>query len=179
MSDAMDAAPPPELHRPISVDRIGPAGRDQLVTADDAECAALTRRMRIPGVLALSCRFHLTPAPGGVVVAEGVLEARLLRECVVSLELFETVLAERFRLRFVPASEVVEDEEEDPAALDLESDDEVPYHGTMIDLGEAAAEQLGLVMDPYPRKPDASLPADIADEAESPFAALARMRTKQ
>lgn len=171
--------PAPEFHRPVAVDRIGPAGREIEVVADAAECAALTTRMAIPAVLALRCRFRLTPEPGGVVVAEGELHARLRRECVVSLELFETALDERFRLRFVPAGAAVDEDEDDEAPLDVESDDEVPYPGGSIDLGEAAAEQLALAMDPYPRKPDASLPEEAAEPAESPFAALARLRKPQ
>jgi uncharacterized metal-binding protein YceD (DUF177 family) len=169
----------PEFYRPISVERIGAAGRVQVVTADAAECAALTQRMAIPGVLSLTCRFHLTPAPGGVVVAEGELTALLLRECVVSLELFEVGVAERFRLHFVPAAEARADEDEEDAPLDIESDDEVPYSGASIDLGEAAAEQLALAMDPYPRRPGAALPKEASEDAESPFAALARLREKR
>lgn len=178
-----EAPPHPELHRPIAVERIGAHGRDQQVVADAAECEALTRRMAIPAVLSLSCRFHLTAAPGGVVLAEGELSAKLVRECVVSLEPFQTVVAERFRLRFVPAPEtaaesVAEADGEDDAPLDLDSDDEVPYHGGTIDLGEAASEQLALMLDPYPRRPGVTLPAEASEAGESPFAALARLRDK-
>ncbi|OJY76926.1 MAG: hypothetical protein BGP12_05655 [Rhodospirillales bacterium 70-18] len=175
MSDLHDDLP--ELHRPLAVERIGGAGRDQLVQADAAECAALARRMGIPAVLGLSCRFHLTLEPRGVVLAEGELDARLVRVCVVSLEEFEAVVAERFRVRFVPEADVAEQEdEEDDAVLDPESDDEIPYRGGTIDLGEAAAEQLALVLDPYPRRPDATLPDAATEAAESPFAALARLK---
>ena len=45
----------------------------------------------------------------------------------------------------------------------------------VLDLGEAAAEQLALSLDPYPRAPGAELP-EVATEAEAnPFAALRRM----
>ena len=47
-----------------------------------------------------------------------------------------------------------------------------------LDLGEAAAEQLALALDPYPRAPDAVLP-DIPDEPEVlPFATLASLRRR-
>ncbi|MGH6890961.1 MAG: hypothetical protein ACREEP_01765, partial [Dongiaceae bacterium] len=54
-----------------------------------------------------------------------------------------------------------------------------------IDLGELAAEQLGLAIDPYPRKPDAQIPAEWTAEPASeppaakrpnPFAALEKLK---
>ena len=75
----------------------------------------------------------------------------VVRTCVVSLDDFETTLEEDFRVRFVPAG--TETDNPDP-----EAEDEIPFAGTVIDLGEAAAEQLALSLDPYPRKPGAELP---------------------
>ena len=44
--------------------------------------------------------------------------------------------------------------------------------------GEAAAEQLALALDPYPRSPDAVLP-DVPDDPEAqPFAALAPLQRR-
>ncbi|MCW3473950.1 YceD family protein [Limobrevibacterium gyesilva] len=160
---------PPELHRPLSVDRVTASGLEAVVEASDSERAALARRLGIPDVLALTCRFRLTPSQGGVVMAEGVLRGRLVRVCVVSLDAFEADVEERFRVRFVPAGTESDD-------LDPESDDEIGYSGSVIDLGEAAAEQLALGLDPYPRKPDADLPEAARAQDESPFAALARLR---
>ncbi|MCC6718171.1 MAG: DUF177 domain-containing protein [Acetobacteraceae bacterium] len=158
------------------------AGGEREVVATPAECAAIAQRLQIPAVAALSCRFRLVPAGDGVVAAEGRLAARVTRECVVTLELFEAELVEAFRLRFVPADAMEEDED---IMLDPDADDEVPYHGRQIDLGEAAVEQLALALDPYPRMQDAALPAPAqpgaaTDDgaAESPFAALARRARK-
>lgn len=156
----------PEFSRPLPLERIPRAGLTLEVAAEAAECAALATRMAIPAVLALSCRFDLAAGPGGLVLASGQLKALTRRICVVSLDEFDTETEERFRLRFVPAGR--ESEDDDP-----NSDDEVPYQGGLIDLGEAAAEQLALALDPWPRKPGARLPE--ADEAaQRPFAALAR-----
>lgn len=167
----------PELHRPVTVDRLV-AGSEHLVEAAGPELAALAQRLGVAAVLSLSCRFRLTPAPGGVVLAEGVLRARLVRDCVVSLEPFEAETAETFRLRFVPAASFVEPDE--AALLDPDSDDELPYEAGVIDLGEAAAEQLALALDPYPRRPGASLPDAAPETPASPFAALAsRLRRDQ
>ncbi len=158
----------PELSRPLAVDVVGPGGLAVEVRASATECAALTRRMAIPAVVDLLCRFHLTAIPGAVLFAEGHLQARVVRVCVVTLEEFETLTEERFRLRFVPAGR--ESDDDDP-----ESDDEIAYTGAAIDLGETAAEQLALALDPYPRKPDAVLPEAANDPVDPPFAALAQL----
>lgn len=160
-----------DLHRPVPLERIGPDGFDLLVEAGPEELSALTRRMQIPAVLALSCRFHLRREGESVVVAHGHLRARVVQTCIVSMDDFEAAVEEMFRVRFVPAG----DETDDP---DPESDDEIPYEGRGIDLGEAAAEQLALALDPYPRMPDAELP-DMEEEPEQhPFAGLAGLRDR-
>jgi len=160
----------PEFARPFALDRLGAAPVEQTVTATPAECAALAPRLGIPAVTALACRWRLRRAEAGRILAEGALSATLVRECVVTLDEFATSVAEEFRVVFVPAGQ----ESDDP---DPETDDEIPYQASAIDLGEAAAEQLALTLDPYPRQPGAALP-DIEDTAESPFALLAR-RAKQ
>jgi hypothetical protein len=165
----IEDGPRPELYRPVPLDRIAAAGLDVVIEASAGECAALARRLGIPAVLALACRFHLSGAVGGMVAAEGELTARLTRVCVVSLDEFDTDMAVRFRVQFVPAGS------ETDALDDPESDDEIPYDAASLDLGEAAAQQLALEMEPYPRQPDAVLPAQADDDASaSPFAALDR-----
>jgi uncharacterized metal-binding protein YceD (DUF177 family) len=158
----------PEFHRPWSLDRIGPHGLDLTVEATPAECAALAVRMNLPAVLAVSCEFHLIREGRDVVLARGVLRARVTQTCVISLDDFDSPVEEVFQVRFVPSG----DESDD---IDPESDDEIPFEGNQIDLGEAAAEQLGLALDPYPRMPGVEMPA-VEDEPEPhPFAALRRL----
>jgi uncharacterized metal-binding protein YceD (DUF177 family) len=163
---------PPELHRPLAAERVGEQPYLIEVVADAAECAALAVRMQVPAVLSLSCRFKLTAGQGGSIAAEGALRARVTQLCVVSLEPFDSEVAEDFRVRFVPAGR--ESDDEDP-----EAEDELPYEGATIDLGEAAAEQLALALDPYPRAPGAALPGEAEPGSDSPFAALARLRRPQ
>lgn len=158
-----------ELHRPLLIGNISAAGTHVLVEATPAECSALALRMGLPEVVELRCRFHLTRESNTIIRASGVLQARVVQNCVISLEDFEATLAENFTVRFVPLGTENDD-------LDPESDDEIPYENGVLDLGEAAAEQLGLALDPYPRAPDAELP-DMEEEPEPhPFAALDRLR---
>jgi uncharacterized metal-binding protein YceD (DUF177 family) len=158
----------PELHRPVSLDRIGPHGLEVTVEATAAECAALAVRMNLPSILAVSCTFHLIREGRDKVLARGVLRGRVTQTCVVSLDDFDAPVEEVFQIRFVPSGE--ESDEIDP-----EADDEVPFEGNAIDLGEAAAEQLGLALDPYPRMPGVEMP--VIDEAPEPhpFAGLRRL----
>ena len=149
------------MARPFAVARIG-AGASFVVEARPAECQALARRMGLEAVLGLTCRFALRRGEADSVAADGALRARVRQICVVSLEPFEAEVADDFSLRFVP-----EGQESD--GLDLESADEV------LDLGEAAAEQLALALDPFPRKPGAALAAAPAGDDGNPFSALSRL----
>jgi uncharacterized metal-binding protein YceD (DUF177 family) len=158
----------PEFHRPLLLDRIGADGADLTIEASPTECAALAVRMKLPAVLALSCAFHLIREGRDIVLARGVLRACITQTCVISLEDFDSTLQEVFQVRFVPSGEETED-------IDPDSDDEIPFEGNSIDLGEAAAEQLGLALDPYPRMPGVEMPEIEEDPEPHPFAALRRL----
>ena len=158
-----------ELHRPFLVGQVPPAGTMVLVEATPAECSALALRMGLPEVSDLRCRFRLTRESTTRVHATGLLQAHIVQTCVISLEDFPAVVEESFAVRFVPSGTETDD-------MDPETEDEIPYENGTIDLGEAAAEQLGLALDPYPRMPDAELP-EVEQEGEPhPFAALDRLR---
>jgi uncharacterized metal-binding protein YceD (DUF177 family) len=157
-----------EFHRPLSLDRIGTLGLDMTVEASLAECAAVAERMNLPAILSLSCAFHLIREGRDKVLARGVLRATITQTCVVSLDPFDAAVEEVFQVRFVPSGEESED-------VDPDSDDEIPFEGNSIDLGEAAAEQLGLALDPYPRMPGIELPEIEEDPEPHPFAALRRL----
>jgi uncharacterized metal-binding protein YceD (DUF177 family) len=158
----------PEFSRSIPLDRISPSGLDVTVEATPAECGALAQRMDLPAVHTMTCVFHLVREGRDDVRARGRLRARVTQTCVVSMEDFETTVEEDFQVRFVPEGEETED-------IDLDADDEIPFTDNLIDLGEAAAEQLGLALDPYPRMPGVELEELPKEEDENPFAALRRL----
>jgi hypothetical protein len=72
-------------------------------------------------------------------------------------------------VRFVPEAALTD-------AVEIEDEDEIPYAGGAIDLGEATSEQLALALDPFPRKPGAAFSNDEAEAPGGPFAALAGRR---
>lgn len=162
----------PEVHRPVALDRIGQNGASVLVQADPAELPAVAARLGLPAVQSLRCAFRLRRVGGSVLEAQGELAAGVTRQCVVSLDEFDTTVEERFTVHFVPAGTEVDDPEPD-------APDEIPYDGSAVDLGEAAVEQLALALDPYPRKPSAILPSEAGEARQGAFAALAALRPKQ
>ena len=162
----------PELSRPLPIAQIGAGGTLREVVAGPEELVAIAARLGLPEVAALTVRFRLAPPHGTIIVVEGELRARVTQECIVTAEPFEAEIAETFRVRFVPEADIADDD----APIDLDADDDLPYFGGVLELGEAAVEQLALALDPYPRRPGAVMPFD-ADEAEgpgNPFAVLAR-----
>lgn len=170
------AEPRPELSRPIPLGAIPPAGRTETVVATPAECRALAARFAIPAIEALEAGVTLLPAAAGAVRATGRLKARVVQDCVVTLDPFTQEVEAPLDLLFRPAGDALSDDPDGP--------DEMEYEGNAIELGEAVAEQLSLALDPYPRSPGATLPP-LPEEPEapeparpSPFAALAGRRPK-
>jgi uncharacterized metal-binding protein YceD (DUF177 family) len=150
------------------VERIGAATR-VAVEANEAEREAVARRMGLQALPLLTCEFVLGRGVGPVVQAQGSLRARVVQICVVTLEPFEAEIAEAFAVRFVPEAALSD-------AVELEEEDEIPYAGSAIDLGEATSEQLALALDPFPRKPGAAFSEDAADAPSGPFGSLAGRR---
>ena len=161
-----------EFTRPVRVDRIADTGLCMTVQADAAECAAIAARLLLPAVARLVCRWDLRRGGHGEVAADGLLQAEVTQECVVTLDPFAASVAEAFTVRFVVAGR----ESETETADDPDEPDELPYDGITLDLGDAAVEQLALALDPYPRSPQAVLPEDAETPADSPFSALAKLR---
>jgi len=146
----------PELSRPLPVASIGPRHDDIVVEADAKERAMIAARLGLPAVERLRCRFRLASPVSRTVVARGELSASVVQTCVVTLEDFPAEIAERFEVRFVPAGTESDD-------LDPEVPDDIGYVGDVIDLGEAATEQLALALDPYPRRPGTVLPEGVVE----------------
>ncbi|WP_158744633.1 DUF177 domain-containing protein [Acidisphaera sp. L21] len=161
-----------EMMRPIPADRVG-GGLVVTVDATPAECEAIAKRLLIPSVQSVHCRWALRPARGGVVEAEGSLTARLHQECVVSLDAFVVEMVEEFAVRFVPPGREGEPSE------DPDEPDELVMLNDSLELGEATVEQLALALDPYPRKPGAVLPEEAGDAPVNPFAALAKWKPEE
>jgi uncharacterized metal-binding protein YceD (DUF177 family) len=148
-----------------------------VLAADATARAALAKRFGLPEIAALRGEFTLAHERAGVIAASLAMHAKITQTCVVSLEPFDTRLDESAALRFVPAASLPENDELELDPESLEGPDEIPYADDMIDLGAALAEQLGLALDPYPRKPGAALPETASEAPETPFSVL-KLRPK-
>ena len=163
-------------------DLAGLAGHEVAVevSADQRERAALASRFALEAVETLAARLAISRGAQGTIRVRGRLTAVVLQRCVVSLEPFAARIEESFSRTF-GAAEVADVNE---VLIDVGAGDPVePLVGDELDLGEIVAEQLGLSIDPYPRKAEAEFrwrdPDGGAKEAgggDSPFAALKTLK---
>lgn len=174
-----------EFSRPIEVERIAGTPSQFKFDADPAERAALADRFGLISLDRFEASFTLRRLRKDLVRVKGHISAGLVQACVVTLEPVPAEIAEDLELDF---SENVDDPGPE-MDLDVEAaDGPEPLSGGMIDLGEVAAEQLGLAIDPYPRKPGAEIPTEWAvdpapqpaqETKVNPFAELEKLTKKR
>ena len=117
--------------------------------ASPAECAALARRFGFVAIERFRATVGLRPMRGGDGFRlEGRIRACVTQTCVVTLEPVVSEVDREFGLLLLEEA----DHAGDP--LELEEDFDL-YSGDTIDIGEIAAEELALSLDPYPRAADA------------------------
>ena len=177
----------PEFSRPVPVARIKPAGSTEKISATADELAALARRFNLPAISQLSAHLTVHSWQRGGVRVRGSVNAGISQVCVVSLDTFDTTISAELDRCFAPAG--APGGEQGITQLVSLDDDDAPdvLAGDSIDLGEIAAEALGLALDPYPKKPgaifkndDASDPGEPHESAEkSPFSVLSGLARKQ
>ena len=141
-----------ELARPVALHDIGTRSTRHTVTAKPAERAALTARFGLAHLGALAAEFDVRSESAGVRVT-GIVTGKAVQVCVVSGADVPASIRETVDLLFARVA-AVDAEELELSAPDL---DVLPLDGDSIDLGEIAAETLGLALDPFPHAPDAAL----------------------
>lgn len=143
----------PEFSRRYALDSIGTAPRTVSIEADEAERAALAERFDLTALDALTASAVLTAVAGGVDV-KGAIHAVLAQACVVTSEPVPATIDEPFALRFIAGLSTDSGDDEDGLELSDAECDILPLDDGAIDLGEAAAQTLGLALDPFPRSPE-------------------------
>ncbi len=134
----------------------------------------LAKDFGLPGIRSLSADYKLTTSAKGIHVT-GVVKASITQVCVVTLENFDSDIEEDVEVDFAESSGMPA---EPPTDInEYEPPDEI-ING-QIDLGALTAEFLALGLDPYPRKPGVDFDfRDPADQKDSPFAALGKLKPK-
>lgn len=181
----MQPADPAEFSRPLSLDRISSTQHREEIAATDKERVDLAERFGLLSLDSLTASFTLKRVRKDLVRVKGHVTAELAQACVVTLDPVPGRIDERFEVDFLEGVQ--------PAVTDVELDAEAaeapePAPDGWIDLGELAAEQLGLALDPYPRKPDAEVPAawkaEVAAqptpaERVNPFSVLEKLKSSK
>lgn len=159
----------------LPLDRIRGGERIDLV-ADEQECAAIAGRLDLITIDRLEAHAVLA-RDGKEVRASGRIKAALKQSCIATGEPVPARIDEPFDLIFLPEPRGRPDDEVELGADEM---DVVFHDGAAIELGPAIADTLALVLDPYPRGPnaDAALKAAgvLSEEQSGPFAALAKLK---
>jgi uncharacterized metal-binding protein YceD (DUF177 family) len=172
------SAPAAEFTRVVSTARLTGTACHH-IEANEEERARLAERFGLIALPSFAADVELRRLAGGRVRLDATLRAEVVQPCVVTLEPVPGTVEEAFTLVYAPdAPEVIED-------VLVSGDEEIvaPLVGESIDIGEAAAQELSLALDPFPRADGAALPAaepetaaEAAETGRSPFAALAKLR---
>lgn len=172
-----------EFSRPIDVGHLDDGEeRTETIEAEEPERAALVRRFGLEALERLVAEVRLERR-GRQVVAEARIEGDATQACVVSLDPVPAVVHQTVEQIYDPD---VRDTGEFDELVDIDDDDPPePLVDETVDIGELVAERFGLELDPYPRKPGATVdPRYLApeaaeedeDEKPGPFAALKRLK---
>jgi hypothetical protein len=171
-----------EFSRIMALADVPPKGTEIRFKASEEECAALATRFDLVALSDFSGRAHMRPWRRVGLVVEGSFSANVSQTCVLTLDRVDSRVREEFKLHFLPLA-MIEKLESEAAEreiiVDAASEDAPePLEGDAIDLGELMAEQLGLGIDPYPRRPGAILeiPETASEAALKPFAALQALK---
>ncbi|MFM7346448.1 MAG: DUF177 domain-containing protein [Tagaea sp.] len=169
-----------EFARPFALDKLGDRAISTAIEATAEECASLAKRFGVLGIDSLSAKFKLRRARAGRAVRlEGAVEGALTQSCVVSLAPVRQTIREKFVTLYVPEADLKPIETDEEGALNLDAflgDEELEeaLPDGPLDLGEIAAQEFAVAIDPYPRAEGAGFKADwgAAVERVSPFADL-------
>jgi uncharacterized metal-binding protein YceD (DUF177 family) len=159
----------PEFARPIEAAQIGAAERVIEIAADAGERAALARRFDLLALDRFEAKVRLHRLGSGLIRLSAEISAEVVQACVVTLEPVASRVDEEFSLLYGVV------EETRVVALDAEAEDVEPLVAGVIDIGEAAAQQLSLSLNPFPRAPEAlALPPEASqgEGLDSRFAVL-------
>lgn len=151
----------------ISISDLGPDGVRIALDADEPARAAAASRLGALRVLRLSGQMTIRPEREGARV-DGIVNAVLERQCVVTLDPLEEKIVEPFSIHYT--RETIADQ-----IVELAGDDDwaETLLGDLIEPGDLLVQQAALAMAPYPRKSGAEAPTEMtAGAAVSPFDTL-------
>lgn len=182
MSAMHPEVPAPEFSRRVRASDLEDDNETVVaIAADEDERAALAKRFDLAELPSLRAVVRLRRS-GSIVSVSADIEADVVQTCVVSLEPLTSAIRERASRLYLEADEEGEGDMPEEIVVEIGEDDPPEtIVGGMIDIGEMVSEEMGLLLDPYPRRPDAVLAPPQESESgepggDSPFAALRRLK---
>jgi uncharacterized metal-binding protein YceD (DUF177 family) len=162
----------PEFCRLVALTQLGAEPFRQRIEATAEEREALSRRFDLVALDRLVAAVELRRQSAEVILLEAEFAAEFEQCCAVTLEPVRGAVRDRFSLVYGPAPE-----EEPEIALADDQPAFEPLNGNSIDIGEAVAQELSIVLPAFPRHPEAAIDqmTDV-EPLHGPFAALTHLR---
>lgn len=144
-----------------NVTRLPHKGLPVVIEADAKQRAALAGEHDLLSVESYRADLLVTPWKRNGVKVSGRVEADITQACIVTLEPVEAHIDEAVEALFLPQESKLGRQGFEGGGeilLDAEGPDSPEtFSGDTIDVGAIAEQFFGLAIDPYPRKPGASL----------------------
>jgi uncharacterized metal-binding protein YceD (DUF177 family) len=160
----------PEFSRLVRIAGLGSKPFRQRIEATPNERQCLSRRFGLLGLDRLSAVVELRRQDDEVVLLQATFEADFVQACTVTLEPVPDSISDRFALVYGPISEQRHEIERGVDGPAFE-----PLEGDTIDIGEAVAQELSLLLPLCPRHPTAGVEVEFSETLSGPFASLARL----
>ncbi|TGP95981.1 DUF177 domain-containing protein [bacterium M00.F.Ca.ET.141.01.1.1] len=167
-----------DMQSPVSffanVARLPQKGLPVVIEADPAQRAALAEAHGLLSVEAYRAELLVTSWKRNGVKVSGRVEADITQACIVTLDPVQAHIDEPVEALLLPEDSKLGRQGFDGGGeilLDADGPDSPEtFSGDTIDVGALAEQFFGLAIDPYPRKPGASLDAgDDTGSAENEF----------
>jgi uncharacterized metal-binding protein YceD (DUF177 family) len=174
----------PGFSRIICRDDVPVAGLNYTLTADPRVREILTKRFDLLSLDRFEAQVEILPWRKFGLRITCTFQAELTQACVVSLAPVPDTIQESFSLCFLPVKPTKEGERE-VAVNPLEEEPPEVLEEEGFDLGEVIAEQLALVLKPYPRAPGAEISddlqadvgsAEVSEKRPNPFEVLKNLK---
>lgn len=173
------------LSHPVTVSTLPTGGYAVSIDASKAERAALAETHALADVESFVAELDFKRWRKDGVRIRGTIKARIVQECVVTLEPVVSDLEASVDAVFLPEGSKLTRPLDEEGAMIVDPDgpdSPETFEGGVIDAGAVAEEFFELEIDPYPRAPgvefDENQTSDGDDAGDNPFARLASLRGK-
>lgn len=165
-----------KLFQTIDIKTIPAKGIDFELTATQEELELLAQRFDLPKVTSFVLKGRVKG--NDILCYEGVFTANVTRECVVSLDTFDAVVQGDFKEFF--SEKGTDFSSETNFDIDMEDEDTVDLiKNSRLEIGEIAAQQFGLALDPFPKKENTYFEyIETKGEKQNPFDVLKNLIKK-